>query len=592
MQTDFVSQYAFRLIMPLKYLIILLLAFASCTADSRHRQLAMADAVMESAPDSAMTILADVDTAALSQSDYAYYSLLYTQAQIKTWVVVDTDSLFHTAYEAYNDHPDNDLRRRAYFYNAQIQLNHGDLQSAMRDVLTAYEIAKSEHNDYWLAKSAEMIGDIFTRTHNYPQSEKYRLEAVRCYKSAGRENSHRYALCDLARNYSNQNLADKGLHLVDSLKQVVEREHPVDSALMGYLLDSALPLYFTNNRFEDICKSYEDYLVNYYYDGEGVESYVFLSHVYLAQKKIPRSIKMLDEAFKQTKDEQDRGFVLYAQYYQACENGDYRLAVSLCDSLLYYDSRIVDKAAKESVTVVQRDFYNTKAYMEKKKTKALTALLIVAIIVVVLIVVLFVIIYRLRLNAKNTEIENLMSDFQYLKRNVEKVSIENMSLSDKLTSSSLSLLEMQMQLDNKAQNETRHAVIVEQLFHDKWGTFNRLCNDYFDMVESGLKPDGIVRNIERELKEFNSTKNIEALERSVDDYLGGIMTMLRAEMPDFKDKDIKFIVFVIAGFSVRAICLIMGIKYKNYYLIKSRLTRKIVESAPPHKGLFLEKLGK
>lgn len=151
---------------------------------------------------------------------------------------------------------------------------------------------------------------------------------------------------------------------------------------------------------------------------------------------------------------------------------------------------------------------------------------------------------------------------------------------------------MQMQLDNKAQNETRHAVIVEQLFHDKWGTFNRLCNDYFDMVESGLKPDGIVRNIERELKEFNSTKNIEALERSVDDYLGGIMTMLRAEMPDFKDKDIKFIVFVIAGFSVRAICLIMGIKYKNYYLIKSRLTRKIVESAPPHKGLFLEKLGK
>ena len=84
--------------MPLKYLIILLLAFASCTADSRHPQLAMADAVMESAPDSAMSILLKVDTAALSQTDKAYYSLLYTQAQIKTWVVVDTDSLFHTAY--------------------------------------------------------------------------------------------------------------------------------------------------------------------------------------------------------------------------------------------------------------------------------------------------------------------------------------------------------------------------------------------------------------------------------------------------------------------------------------------------------------
>ncbi len=269
----------FRLIMPFKYLIILLVAFAACTVDSRHRQLAMADAVMESAPDSAMTILADVDTASLSQSDYAYYCLLYTQGQIKTWTVLQSDSLFHVAYDAFRDHSDSDLRRRVYFYNAQIEFNRGDLQPAMRDVLTAYEIAKAEHNNYWLAKSAEMIGDIFTRTYNYPQSEKYRLEAVRYYKSAGRENSHRYALCDLALNYHNQNMYDKGGALLDSLRTVLEDSTPIDTALLAYLYDVDVPFLYREGRYNEIRQAYDLYLNEFYGDVDGSYNNIYLSNI-------------------------------------------------------------------------------------------------------------------------------------------------------------------------------------------------------------------------------------------------------------------------------------------------------------------------
>ncbi len=578
--------------MQFRIILAILVLCVACSDRVGNSELLQADAIMESAPDSAMSILVKVDTAALSQFDKAYYSLLYSQAQIKTWVILDSDSLFRTAYDAFRDHPDDDLRRRAYFYNAQIAFNRGDMQSAMSDILNAYEIAKSEDNDYWIAKCAEIISDIFSRARNYPQSEKYRLEAIRYYKSAGRENSHRYALCDLVVNYSNQSLTEKGLNLADSLKRVVESEQPIDSALMGYLLDSALPSYFTNNRHDEILEAYENYLKKIYGDGVNVESQVFVSHVLQEQNDTLHSKMMLDEASNLVKDEHDRGFVLYAKYYQACNNEDYQLAVSLCDSILYYDARIVDKAAKESVAVVQRDFYNRKALSEKKRAKALAVLLLVAVVVVVLIVSLFIIIYRLKLKAKNAEIESLMSDFSYLKRNVEKVSEENSTLYDKLSSSTSTLSQLRQQLEDKARSEMRHEMIVEQLFHDKWSTFNKLCNDYFEMIESGLNPDRIVKDIEHELKELNTPKNIRTIEMSVDEYLGGIMTMLRNELPDFKEKDFAFIVFVIAGFSVRAICLILGIKYKNYYLIKSRLIRRIVDSEAPHKSLFLSKLGK
>lgn len=582
----------FRLIMPFKYLIILLVAFAACTVDSRHRQLAMADAVMESAPDSAMTILADVDTASLSQSDYAYYCLLYTQGQIKTWTVLQSDSLFHVAYDAFRDHSDSDLRRRVYFYNAQIEVNRCEYQSAMSDILTAYEIAKSEHNDYWLAKSAEMIGDIFCDVYNFSQAEVYTSEAVSKYKAAGRELNHRYALCDLAVTYSNEGKKEEGLALVDSLRFVIENEHPLDSALMGYLIDAALPLYFTNNRHDEICTAYENYLPHFYGEKGNTESSVFLSHVYQEQNELSRSIKLLDDAMKQAENEHDRVFALYAKYYHACNANDYKLAASFCDSLLYYDSRIVERAAKESVTVVQRDFYNQKSIIEKRKAKTMTFLFVTVLIFVIIIVLFILMLSRLKIKTKNVELANQLSVFIEFKREVDKIRVENQRLNDELQNSSSKVSVLQQQLDDKQQAEMRYLLIVEQLFRDKWTTFNNLCNNYFVFLESGQSAKGVLNDIDAQLKEIRNPKNLQKLEESVDRYLGGVMTLLRVEVPGLKNDDIVFLSLIFAGFSVRAICLILDIKYKNFYLRKSRLVKRISNSEAPQLDLFLKKLAK
>ena len=48
---------------------------------------------------------------------------------------------------------------------------------------------------------------------------------------------------------------------------------------------------------------------------------------------------------------------------------------------------------------------------------------------------------------------------------------------------------------------------------------------------------------------------------------------------------------IYAGFSVRAVCLFTGIKYKLFYLKKSRLIKRILDSTAPHRELFREKIG-
>lgn len=68
------------------------------------------------------------------------------------------------------------------------------------------------------------------------------------------------------------------------------------------------------------------------------------------------------------------------------------------------------------------------------------------------------------------------------------------------------------------------------------------------------------------------------------------MSILREECPFFKEEEYVFLSLVYAGLSVRAVCLFVGIKYKLFYLRKSRLSRRIEESDAPHKELFLDKL--
>ena len=72
--------------------------------------------------------------------------------------------------------------------------------------------------------------------------------------------------------------------------------------------------------------------------------------------------------------------------------------------------------------------------------------------------------------------------------------------------------------------------------------------------------------------------------------MGGIVNLLRLELDSLKEKDIVFLTLIYAGFSARAICLFTDIKYKHFYVKKSRLYKKIEASNVTHKDLFISKL--
>ena len=128
--------------MPPKSILHLFLLFSliisACSTES-GRQLTYADRIMEEHPDSAMSLLMDIDRNSLKGSDLPYYALLYTQAQVKTDVPLDSDSLISIAYAKYGNDSRGDRGIRSNFYTGEVFFNRKEYREAMRYYLTAYE---------------------------------------------------------------------------------------------------------------------------------------------------------------------------------------------------------------------------------------------------------------------------------------------------------------------------------------------------------------------------------------------------------------------------------------------------------------------
>ena len=141
-------------------LSLLILLLSGCSGGDSHL-LKQADIVMEEHPDSALRILMSINRTCLGSRDLPYYALLLTQAQVKTDEPVDSDSLISIAYMKYADDWRGDKGIRSSFYMGEVFFNREKPRDAMRHYLTAYEESKRLYNDYWRAKSAERIADLF-----------------------------------------------------------------------------------------------------------------------------------------------------------------------------------------------------------------------------------------------------------------------------------------------------------------------------------------------------------------------------------------------------------------------------------------------
>lgn len=211
----------------------------SCSSSVKNPVLLSADSLMETRPDSALSILESISSPQkLSRAERAYYAVLLTQAKHKNYIPLEDDSLIQTAVEYYGDRKKSINAARAHYYLGATYREKGRISFAVDEYLTAIRLVPEENE--FLAMMYDNLGE--------------------CYEEDG--------LCDVAMNSYREayQILEGGCEEIYPLKGIARvflLQNNNDSALFYYqkALDCALEIQDSNligALYHDIALIYND----------------------------------------------------------------------------------------------------------------------------------------------------------------------------------------------------------------------------------------------------------------------------------------------------------------------------------------------
>lgn len=505
----------------------------------------------------------------------ARYALLITQARDKNFMFETNDSLISTAVEYFDAHPSLKEQTLAHLYKGVINLYKGNLTSAIIEALTSLDLAEKLKDSYILAKTNELIADIYVASFNFDHAIPHRKLAANYYKKANKLTNEQYALVDLSREYSNSRKAEKAIAILDSISSKTAIS---DSTLEGYLLDSYIkPLCDIGNY--NLAKDKLNKATSYWMTNAAeLRDNTYISNLFIHLNMLD-SAEYYIEAEKSINPAWDKS----EKYHWAKSNlytkrNDFANAMSELQQMFDIHNTTVSTALKNNVAFAVSDFNYTKSLAEHDKAKRSNNIVHLLILLLFTICITFFIFYNERMKRRRLEIENKMFEARVLASRLNQTE----SYSTELISS----------INTKNRLLQEQTTLVNQLFKDRYRALNNLCNEYFEKRDSQSTRLSIITDFENEIAKIRQEDYINQLKDIVNRCRDNILTKIHEQMPQFKENDILFCALILAGFSPRAICLIMDIKLGNYYNKWTRLRARISNSNAPDKEFFLATMTK
>ena len=570
--------------MPLLIIFFVSIAFVSCNNHSDNiPSILTAEAVMEQHPDSALQILEALDRDIIDkQYDEALYALLLTQARHKNYIDETNDSLISTALSYFKHTSDQKRLMKALFYKANILFNSHNYPKAIILAMKAENMASDLNDDYWIAKTCELIADIYSEAYHFEGEAKYRKLAADYYLKANKISNHRYALLDLANAYYSSYETEKSIALIDSLRALT----PIDSAFLALCIKNSINVYLDLGDFksahDNICilDKYTKWLT----PSAGI--YTNRIIVDLAFDKTDDIDQLIDSAKQLISSPSEKSRVYTAILKFLKYQGRYKEAVEISDSLLHISNDIFISTLTESAVTSQRDFYHLRTKRAEYRIATMRNNIILGSITLILLLLFALYYHRTKIYRKNEEIDNRMNEILILSEQIKNQSEENLILSDALAEKCHNLSDLQ----NRLEIINGKQISATTYFKERWNIINTLCNDFFEKRNSEKTRLSIINDIEKEIDKISRPENLLKIENSVNECMDGIIDRLKVQCPKLKPQDITFITLVYAGFAPRAICIFTDIKLKYYYNKRSRLIERIGKSDAPDKEIFIAAL--
>ena len=210
--------------------IFMSVSLSSCSSPSvKNPLLLCADSLMETCPDSALSILESITCPQkMPRADRALYALLLTQARHKNYIALEDDSLIKTAVDYYGDKKKSLRAAKAHYYWGATYREMGYTSFAVDEYLTAIRLMPVR--DEFLAMIYDNLADCYEKDELFDIAIDAYREAYQILKGGSQQT---YPLRGIARMCLLQNKKDSALFYYHQALDCALAEQ--DSSLIGAL---------------------------------------------------------------------------------------------------------------------------------------------------------------------------------------------------------------------------------------------------------------------------------------------------------------------------------------------------------------------
>ena len=573
--------------------VAIIVFVSSCASKEAKRIMDTADAVMWTRPDSALAVLESIDTLSLkTRAQRARYSLLYTMALDRNHRDIPDLRIIKPAASYYERHGSNDDRMKMYFYLGVAQYDTGDPESAIASYLRAKEYSFHSDNLVFKGIISSSISDVYLWNNNNSESILYCKEACDYFVQA--KDSFRLWNTTglLANRYSNIRDWAKA----DSLYSIFFSQPIRDTSIYArQLLNLAW-----NNIFKPGSDPHESIDLFRKATGEfggtpSLNDYC----VYAYASEIIGDYDTANDLIRQLENVDSSSTILKIWKYRISKHrADYKTALTYLEQSLNDQNSEVLETVGQSVALAQSDYYENKSLLLDKDRRLQRQVKWMIFLIAVMMVASGLGIYSKRKKIWQRQVEEmsfindevsqrlneaLLSEKEHLR------SIDSLASANELAEKNIQTLSEK--LSSAAEKEQvlmgLRAKYV-QANKRRYAQLNVLCRQYLESPNASRNGKDKIYAEVKEILAILDEPNQKDLESMLDDNLDGIMTKLRAAIPDATEKDFRFISFLILGFDTKTIARMMDYNVNTVYTKRYNIKEKIARLNDENKALFSE----
>lgn len=540
--------------MKAKFLIIIL-AVASltvCSCREVHPDLQRAEAIMESAPDSALALLEAINGSELNGEARALHALLLTQALDKNYIDVTDDSLIKIAARYYLPSDDEYHKMLTYIYRAGIECRTGYLESSMIDALKAHDIADARSDVKNMSRIESLIAVLYANSYNVRESLQWELRALEHAKQA--KNSqwiyNGYAFLSetmLAMfDFKNALLYADSASMISSVydQGVWEVKYTANYGLENYkAADSIFRLMRTYEEFDP-----SPQLID-------------------AQSTLDRSV--LSMVPDNTEDDGigEKVSFMYIKLRAYYDNKEYDKAYDVIQEIGTLHNDLILDLSQTSLMHTESSHYTNKAITQMIQIKhQRQTLLWIAIACGLAVILLVFVIYGIKFRAKTARVQ-LENDFLMLNQEYHRIKLLKVEEERRSNDLSSEVDSLTAEL-NYLSKQSSLAFVKHFSWIDKLGNM---------LIDADISPERkekiLYKRVSDEIKATGRISIAKEIEQEIKDNSPAVSAQIDALGLIPSEKEV--VLYVFAGFSVRVISMLTKKSARSIYNLRARIKSKL-----------------